>query len=62
MGKRKQVTVPAEKIKEQDKYIEHIRFVNEQDYLKTGRKKKVLIQTFGCAMVYANMKKRLVKY
>lgn len=51
MSKRKQVTVPVEKIKEQDKYIEHIRFINDQEYKKTKRRKKVLIQTFGCAVV-----------
>lgn len=50
MSKRKQVTVPVEKIKEQDKYIEHIRFINDQEYKKTKRRKKVLIQTFGCQM------------
>lgn len=50
MSKRKQTVVPMEKIQEQDKYIEHVRFINEQEYLKTGRKKKVLIQTFGCQM------------
>ncbi len=50
MSKRKQTTVPVEKIREQDKYIEQMKFINEQDYLKTKRKKKVLIQTFGCQM------------
>lgn len=50
MSKRKQTTVPVEKIEEQNKYIEQIRFINEQEYLKTGKKKKVLIQTFGCQM------------
>ena len=51
MSKRKQVTVPVEKIQEQEKYIEHMRFINEQEYLKTGKKKRVSIQTFGCPKV-----------
>ena len=39
MSKRKQVTVPMEKIKEQDKYINEIKNENERYFHLTGKKK-----------------------
>ena len=50
MSKRKQVTVPMEKIKEQDKYINEIKNENERYFHLTGKKKSYFIQTFGCQM------------
>lgn len=50
MSKRKQVTVPQEKIKEQDKYIQEIKNENERYFQSSGIRKKYFIQTFGCQM------------
>ena len=50
MSKRKQVTVPMEKIREQDKYINEIKNENERYFHLTGKKKSYFIQTFGCQM------------
>lgn len=50
MSKRKQVTIPIEKIQEQDKYIEQIHRQNEEYFNRTGKRKLVFTQTFGCQM------------
>lgn len=50
MSKRKQVTVPMEKIREQDKYINEIKNENERYFQSTGKKKSYFIHTFGCQM------------
>ncbi|MDR0880910.1 MAG: tRNA (N6-isopentenyl adenosine(37)-C2)-methylthiotransferase MiaB [Clostridioides sp.] len=50
MSQRKQVNLPIEKIKEQDKYIEIIHSKNEKHFNHTGKRRKALIQTFGCQM------------
>lgn len=39
MSKRKQVTIPIEKIQEQDKYIEQIHRQNEEYFNRTGKEK-----------------------
>ncbi len=41
MSKRKQVTIPIEKIQEQDKYIEQIHRQNEEYFNRTGKKTRV---------------------
>ncbi|WFD11975.1 hypothetical protein [Tepidibacter hydrothermalis] len=51
MGKRKQVHVPMEKIKEQDKYIEVIKSQNDRYFEMTGKRKKHLTVTYGCPVV-----------
>lgn len=51
MGKRKQVQVPMEKIKEQDRFIEAVSEINSRYYAIHQQKPKYLIQTFGCAKV-----------
>lgn len=56
MSKRKQVTVPMEKIREQDKYINEIKNENERYFHLTGKKKSYFIQTFGCQMNILHMK------
>lgn len=50
MGKRKQVQVPMEKIKEQDRFIEAVSEINSRYYAIHQQKPKYLIQTFGCQM------------
>lgn len=50
MSKRKQVQVPLEKIKEQDKFIEAIKEQNLRYYAIHNAKPRYLIQTFGCQM------------
>ncbi|MCT4509285.1 MAG: tRNA (N6-isopentenyl adenosine(37)-C2)-methylthiotransferase MiaB [Tepidibacter sp.] len=50
MGKRKQVHVPIEKIREQDKYIEVIKSQNDRYFEMTGKRKKHLTVTYGCQM------------
>ncbi|SHJ78747.1 tRNA (N6-isopentenyl adenosine(37)-C2)-methylthiotransferase MiaB [Tepidibacter formicigenes] len=50
MGKRKQIHVPIEKIREQDKYIEMIKCQNDRYFEMTGKRKKHLTVTYGCQM------------
>ena len=50
MSKRKQVTVPMEKIREQDKYIEQMRNWTAQFTAENGRKPRVHCVTYGCQM------------
>lgn len=50
MSKRKQTVIAKEKIEEQDKYIEQIHMVNENEFNKTGKKKSCVLHTFGCQM------------
>lgn len=50
MGKRKQVQVPVEKIKEQNGFIEAIAEKNTRYFAINKRKPKYMIQTFGCQM------------
>ncbi|SHG95243.1 tRNA (N6-isopentenyl adenosine(37)-C2)-methylthiotransferase MiaB [Tepidibacter thalassicus] len=50
MSERKQVYVPIEKIREQDKYIKIIREQNDRYFSITGKRKKHLIVTYGCQM------------
>ncbi|CEI73152.1 MULTISPECIES: tRNA (N6-isopentenyl adenosine(37)-C2)-methylthiotransferase MiaB [Romboutsia] len=50
MSKRKQIEVPIEKIKEQDKFIDAIKEQNTRYYAIHQAKPRYLIQTFGCQM------------
>jgi tRNA-2-methylthio-N6-dimethylallyladenosine synthase len=50
LGKRKQIHVPIEKIREQDKYIEMIKCQNDRYFEMTGKRKKHLTVTYGCQM------------
>lgn len=51
MSKRKQVTVPIEKLREQDKFIEAMQEYTNRFYAEHKRKPRVLTQTFGCQYV-----------
>lgn len=51
MSKRKQTTVPVEKIKEQEQYIEAMKEYTSRLTAIRGRKPRVSIQTFGCPKV-----------
>lgn len=35
---------------EQQKYIDQLRKMNDEEYARTGKRKKHLIETFGCQM------------
>ena len=50
MSRRKQVQVPIEKIKEQDRFIEAIAEKSSRFYAIHQTKPKYMIQTFGCQM------------
>ena len=50
MGKRKQVQVPMEKIKEQDRFIEVMKEYTSRYEAEHGCKPRVFTQTFGCQM------------
>ncbi|MDU1265105.1 MAG: tRNA (N6-isopentenyl adenosine(37)-C2)-methylthiotransferase MiaB, partial [Peptostreptococcus sp.] len=50
MSERKQIEISKEKIEEQEKYIEMLHRKNEDEFIKTGKRKSFIIQTFGCQM------------
>lgn len=56
MSKRKQVTVPMEKIREQDKYIDKMRDWTYHFEMENGRKPRVHCVTFGHQMNNLHMK------
>lgn len=50
MSKRKQTEISIEKIEEQEKYIELLHRMNEDEFNRTGKRKSYLLSTFGCQM------------
>lgn len=50
MSERKQIEISKEKIEEQEKYIEMLHRKNEDEFIKTGKRKSFIMQTFGCQM------------
>lgn len=50
MGKREEIQVSEEELLLQKQYIEKIKKINEDFEKANGRKKKMLISTFGCQM------------
>ena len=56
MSKRKQVTVPMEKIREQERYIDKMREYTYHFERERGREPRVHCVTFGCQMNNLHMK------
>lgn len=50
MSKRKQINLDLGAVQEQDKYIEQMHRLNEDYFNKTGKRKFVFSQTYGCQM------------
>ncbi|EKX89335.1 hypothetical protein HMPREF9998_01770 [Peptostreptococcus anaerobius VPI 4330 = DSM 2949] len=51
VSERKQIEISKEKIEEQEKYIEMLHRKNEDEFIKTGKRKSFIMQTFGCPYV-----------
>ena len=50
MSKRKEVTISPSDLEFANEKAQEIREINEEEFKKTGKKKKYLIKTYGCQM------------